>query len=186
MRRFVSMDIEATGLDDEKCQILEFGAVMGDFSDTPVDKLPSFVMRFKYDIVVGEPMGLAMNADLIRDMANNVGSWFKISDLAGAFDYWLLSQGINLATIPRLTVTGKNIGSYDRRFLARVPGWDWSAYSHKFLDPGSLFFRPTEDEELPSTVLCASRAGVVMGKRHSALEDARYVVEMIRAYYRGK
>jgi oligoribonuclease (3'-5' exoribonuclease) len=186
MKRFLSLDIETTGLDERDCQILEFGAVVGDFSDTPILELPSFQMRFKWPKLMGDPYALQLNHELIRDMAFNKGEWHLLEELAGKFRSWLLSQGYLLwANGKKITVTGKNIGSFDRRFLNLVPDWDWNFYSHRYLDPGSLWFNPARDDELPNTQECAKRAGIVVGKLHDAVEDSRLVVAMLRSYYRG-
>jgi len=53
--KYVSIDIEATGLDHTYCQMIEFGAVLDDLRhQRPLDELPQFhcyVLRDKY---VGE------------------------------------------------------------------------------------------------------------------------------------
>lgn len=188
MKTFISLDIETTGLDEHKCQILEFGAVIGDFGTEEVFGLPFFKRRFKYDEIHGEPYAIALNAGLIKDMAGNVGPWSGIQCLWNDFMSFCKECGFEFGSRIKPTVTGKNIGSFDRRFLALAPLWQWEQFSHRYLDVGSLYFDPITDLELPNTLLCASRAGVDVSrfKLHEAVDDARLVVEIIRSYYKGK
>lgn len=179
MKEFLSIDLETTGLDEEYCQILEFGAVLGDFSDTPVDSLPSLNLRFRYEQVRGEPYALMMNAGLIRDMALGIGKWVAITELVCQFEAWLKPAR-------SLTITGKNFGSFDRRFLAKVRGFNLNRFSHRILDVGSLYFNPAADQSLPNLATCAVRAGIDTGRfdLHTAVGDARLVVEIVRRFYR--
>ena len=155
-------------------------------------QLPSFKRRFKYQTLQGDPYALALNHKLI---AAGVGEWVPVDDGVWIEDFykWLRSFGWTLMwahkpPLSKITVTGKNIGSFDRRFLAQVPGWKWEDYSHRYLDVGSLYFRPDEDDVLPDLKKCASRAAinVLDYNLHDAVDDARLVVEIIRRYYRGK
>ena len=69
--KYISIDIETTGIDPETCQILSFGAILEDTSDpqTYADSF-KFYYEFHYDRISGSPMALAMNASLIKTMAN--------------------------------------------------------------------------------------------------------------------
>lgn len=131
----------------------------------------------------GEPYALALNAPLIKEMALGGPGWMSINLLWEDFNSWLSPLKVG-----KPTVAGKNVASFDRRFLALAPKWDWGAFSRRFLDPGSLFLDPKQDLELPDLTTCASRAGVDIERfqLHNAVDDARLVVEIVRAYYRGK
>jgi DNA polymerase III epsilon subunit-like protein len=184
VEKILSIDIETTGLDDERHQILEFGAVIGDFyGTTPVRELPCFKRRILWKEVHGDPYALVMNVDLLKDMTKRpVGdNYILLGHLWKQFSDWLNS----LMKPVDITITGKNFGSFDRRFLNRVLGWNWDAFSHRFLDPGSLCFEPRKDRKLPDLLTCATRVGVDWSvyKLHEAVEDARLVVAILRAYY---
>ncbi len=185
METILSLDIETTGLNEHQHQILEFGAVIGDFfGPTPVKELPAFRRRIIWSTVTGDPYALAMNADKIKDLASwtkRPAEYIKLGGLWKQFSDWL---NVNLPA-GVITITGKNFGSFDRRFLAQLHEWDWSRFSHRFLDPGSLYFNPRKDAKLPDLLTCATRAGVDFSEYnlHDAVDDARLVVAILRAYY---
>lgn len=64
--KYVSIDIETTGLDREKCEILSIGAVIEDTANPrPIDELPKYHVAIKRNGFYGEPTALTMNAGLI-------------------------------------------------------------------------------------------------------------------------
>lgn len=189
--KFLSIDIETTGLDEEWCQILEIGAVLGDLTDTSVSDLPWFQCRLYYDRVVGQPYALKLNAELIGDMdRRDSGFNYLHKDSVGSALCIWLEQHIPNFWGTKVTVAGKNYGSFDRRFLAKIPRWPSERFHHRYLDPGNLFWIPESDEVLPDTKECIRRAGLSWDpkKLHSAVWDARLVVELVRAgsKFRGK
>lgn len=72
--RYVSIDIEGTGLDVEKDQVLQIGAVVDDTdwwfgeAHVPVEDLPTFNAYILYDRIEGQIGGLAMNAGILEKM----------------------------------------------------------------------------------------------------------------------
>lgn len=67
--KYVSIDIETTGLDPENCQILSIGAVIEDTNNqVPIEDLPSFHVAILRQRIEGEPYALNMNRDLIQDI----------------------------------------------------------------------------------------------------------------------
>lgn len=68
--RYVSIDIETTGLDREACQILSIGAVIEDTNNPlPIEDLPTFHCAINRNAFHGEITALAMNASLIALMS---------------------------------------------------------------------------------------------------------------------
>jgi oligoribonuclease len=68
--KYVSIDIETTGLDPEKCDILSIGAVIEDASNPlPLDQLPSFHVAIKRENITGSMFAINMNRDLIQIMS---------------------------------------------------------------------------------------------------------------------
>ena len=69
--KYVSIDIETTGLDPEKCEILSIGAVIEDTNNPlPLDQLPSFHVAIKRENITGSMFAINMNRDLIQTMVN--------------------------------------------------------------------------------------------------------------------
>lgn len=64
--KYVSIDIESTGLNPEKCQILSVGAVVEDTNNLlPLEELPTFHCAILHNEIKGEPFALNMNKDLL-------------------------------------------------------------------------------------------------------------------------
>jgi oligoribonuclease len=69
--KYVSIDIETTGLDPEKCEILSIGAVIEDTNNPlPLDQLPSFHVAIKRENITGSMFAINMNKDLIETIVN--------------------------------------------------------------------------------------------------------------------
>ena len=64
--KYISIDIETTGLDPEKCQILSIGAVLEDTNlCLPWDEIPKFNVAILREEVTGSLRALTINKDLI-------------------------------------------------------------------------------------------------------------------------
>lgn len=183
--RYLSIDVETTGLDPSWCQTLEVAAVLADTLDftTNVEDLPTFKCRFYYDKVVGEPYALHLNAELIRDMDARpaIHNYLHPDKFWSEFTWWIECQiGLHCKD-NKLSLSGKNYGMFDSRFLERLPRWDRRHMHHRLLDPGQFFFLP-EDKVLPDLKTCIERSGLIydLKKHHKAVEDARFVVELNR------
>ena len=184
---YVSIDLETTGLDPARCQILEVGAIYDDGFKF-VDDLPIF-HKYIYDPdnwYAGEPFALQMNAKILKRLANvsavDVQNkvCIRADELATEFRSWLLNAcGWDGKTC--LTPAGKNFASFDAQFLNRVPGWkEKIKLNHRTLDPAMLWWNPLTDERLPGSQECMDRAGIKGTVAHTAVEDAEMVVRMIR------
>jgi oligoribonuclease len=67
--RYISIDVETTGLDPENCQILSIGAVIEDtLNPLPFEELPKFHAIIKRENVSGSIFALNLNRDLIQAM----------------------------------------------------------------------------------------------------------------------
>ena len=67
--KYVSIDIETTGLDPENHQILTIGAVIEDSNNPlPMDELPSIHIAILRPQIVGSPFAINMNKDIIESI----------------------------------------------------------------------------------------------------------------------
>jgi DNA polymerase III epsilon subunit-like protein len=178
MMRYAAIDIETTGLDPERCQILEIGCVIEMDWKTPVDELPSFRAVCDPGEIRGEPFALAMNAGLLREIADAKPAMItgQIIDLSG-----FICKHLGEGTI---TIAGKNFGAFDYQFLRREPQWGklrLVRHRHRFIDVGNLWWRPNCDTELPSLEACRARANLPPRPAHNAVDDCRTVIELVRA-----
>ena len=177
--KYVSIDIEGTGLDPDYCQVLELGAVIEDWV-SPVDKLPVFRRVLKYDRVQGEPVGMSMNAKLLKQMAEGgipSDELCSPMNLGWQFARWLESNGIDPKHVQ---AAGKNFAGCDAQFLKRVPDFSNSVvFNHRTIDPCMSFWQ-ADDENLPDSKTCMKRAGIDGKVAHTAVEDALAVIKMMR------
>jgi len=197
--KYVSIDIETTGLDPKHNDILEFAAVYDDLrEDVEVDKLPTYhayVYR-EDDLYRGSAYALALNHKILSILAGRGKSGYGIHNyqnsegLLFSFFNWLdkvnypdpaNSHMVGEDLYLCITPAGKNFASFDKRFLEEqcvMP--KQLRFSHRVFDPGVLYFRLGEDDMLPDSKVCMKRAGLSGEVAHTALEDAKMVVRLIR------
>lgn len=189
MMPYLSIDTESTGLDADNCRLLEIGAVAELDWVTPVEALPSFRVLLYYPFYTGEPTALAMNAILFAEIAADGPDVVTPSvAVQKLHDFIALHFGKRESgEAETVTLAGKNCSAFDLPFLRKLPTWkDRIRHRNRVLDVGNLWFNPATDDRLPDTAECLRRAGVTNPKPHSALDDARAVVAMVRARYAVK
>lgn len=182
MLRYVSIDLETTGLKPDEDQILQIAAVVdgGGLEGTPIEQLPTFNRVIHRTRVYGHPVAMAMNAALLKkcaaEPAGNVERGVFID-----FEGWLQQY----LDAKKIVGAGKNFGSFDLNFLRRV--MDTSVFHHRYLDPGMLYFDAKSDVRTPpNTETCINRlkndypGAAGMDHTHDALDDARIMVRLIR------
>jgi DNA polymerase III epsilon subunit-like protein len=181
---YVSIDIETTGLDESYCQVIEIGMVVETDWRTPIDKLPSCSFLVDPGRIVGEPFALQMNAQILREIekCRRNGGNYTDTESAVQVMFTFLKHYVDYKQAQlHFVVAGKNYGSFDARFLERLPNWKgWMKPNHRPLDPGCMYFDPRIDVNVPSTAECMARAGLDPDVKHRAEEDARNVVRLIR------
>lgn len=185
--KFVSIDIETTGLNPEKCKIIEIGAVIDDWLE-PIHNPPTFHCYVKQHMYVGEPFALSRHSEIFRRIATEeegYNYWYP-SEAVERFGRWMEKNDAYQIdpTKPdreaRAVVAGKNFGTFDDRFLRRLPHFDeWVKYHHRLIDPAMLYWDPLTDMVPPSLKVCMQRAGIGDEVAHTALEDALVVAKLI-------
>lgn len=180
--RYVSIDLETTGLNANNCQVLEIGAVYDDLSCSFRHGQTCHIFhRFvKHREYYGEPYALAMNREILYTLARGSDPDIcDVHDVVDQFASWLAGLGFN-PEIP-IVAAGKNFASFDKPFLHKLPNFDnLIKLHHRCLDPGSMYFDPAIDEIVPSTQECLRRAGLDTEVSHTAVEDALDVCRLIR------
>lgn len=192
---YCSIDIETTGLDRKKCDIIQFAAVLDDLTNPqPIEKLPTFLAYLPSSIFTGEPYALSMHPEIFRKIAdakkNKVeydekenAYYLSIYDLPVAFRNFLTKN--NVPEDPKtgsisLNIAGKNAAMFDLPFLKKkIKDWQRVYFKHRVLDPSILYYEPG-DRELPDSKKCMERAGIKGEVSHTALEDALMVVRLLR------
>ena len=180
--KFISLDIETSGLNPERHQVLELAMVLEDTEYVmPLQDLPFFNQRISYEEVTGSPFALAMNHQLIKDMhypcavplataVENAWQW-----LYDVLDH--VPVGTNM---PFVTVAGKNVGTFDIPFL-KANGFEalTEMFHRRTLDAGSALFKYNKPF-LPSLGDLIPPGRKV---QHTAYQDALDVIEVLRKKY---
>lgn len=67
--KYISIDIETTGLDPENNQILSVGAIIEDTNNPrPFEEIPKFHVAIKHEQITGSPFAINMNKGLIESI----------------------------------------------------------------------------------------------------------------------
>jgi oligoribonuclease len=184
--KYISIDLETTGLDARGCQILEFAAIIDDtncqlsFEDSP--KIHR-ILKEPHDGFRGCAFALAMNQRIFRMLCGQeeLPEGCTIIDhhaLSESFLTWAALFGLG----GKMNVAGKNFAGFDKKFLddnSKI--WDQFLH-HRCIDVGSMWVDWEVDEELPNLTLSLERAtGDKPTELHSALGDCWDVIKCVRA-----
>ena len=206
--KYISIDIETTGLDPELNDVLSIGAIIEDSANPlPYEECPKFHAAIVRHQITGSPRAINMNADLIEA----IGGWLEPKDeysrneietttgltfyyeenVVLAFHKFLFENGLtDSAEVTSkmkpvtITVAGKNFASFDKLFLERLPRWKQAIrIKQRILDPAILYVDWKTDSDVPNLDKCKERAGIQGAVTHNALEDAWDVIEVLRKKY---
>lgn len=206
--KYVSLDLETSGLDPETSQILSIGLVIEDTNNIkPIDELPSLHIVIPRKEIKGDVFAINMNADLISliNKYNNADINKSRSDLIKEHGVTFL-QEYQIPLLVRSFLTdngfpiesndslygeqvimscaGKNVAGFDIPFLSKLKQWDNYIKIHRrVLDPAILFVDWEKDDTLPNLYTCKKRAEVNGEVKHDALEDAKDVIRVLRTKY---
>jgi oligoribonuclease len=69
--KYISIDLETTGLEKDRYQILSFGAIIEDTeTKLPFEKVPKFHAGIIHNELIGSPFALNMNKEIIEGIVN--------------------------------------------------------------------------------------------------------------------
>ena len=195
--KYVSIDIETTGLNPEEDQVLEIGAIIEDTSNpTTYEDAHKFNVIVEHDSYKGSAYAINMNSrifDILAKMPSdkNKAKQYKADncivkekDVAYHFHKWLIKCGMTDNESFPLNLAGKNLGTFDLHFLKKLPGWKRMIQSRqRIIDPAILFVDWNNDTVLPNLSKCKQRACLSEHVTHHALDDAWDVIELLRTKY---
>lgn len=181
--RFLAMDIETTGIDPKTADILELGVVLRDTA------YPSFCE--KLCIKVKAKRWESSCIKWHRDQGNldyHLDLNYRVDpdEVCNILSSWFIGNGI----CEPLTVVGKNFGSFDLRFLCKLPGYlkDGKFRFHKtrIYDVGMAYAQGLNIPTLSEIITTidyntwTQPLWVQELKPHQALWDAWTVSEIVR------
>ncbi len=173
----VSFDLETTGLNPDTCQVLEVGAVA--YDPEKDDVLGEFHQIVKHNVVRGEPYALAMNSDLLRQMADKYHLDYngELATLA-LFKGWLGAMRLKAGAEGKPHALGFNVGAFDLQW--KLDGQKLkSLFHHRCVEMGS-YLAGFHDVDFPESSKDAFRNILARDVPHSALEDAKGALEIYR------
>ena len=201
--KYLSIDIETTGLDPLNDQLLSFGAIIEDTENLlPFDEIPKFHVAIKRNRIEGNLYAINMNKNLIETINLYMGTtnldekigivkktgmnFYKEEDIVDKFRQWLReNEFIHMYDgIKNLTVAGKNFATFDKLFIERLPKWNqYFRIRQRIIDPAILYVDWKNDDSLPGLSTCKTRAKLNPNVTHNAIEDAWDVIEILRLNY---
>lgn len=187
MSKFVALDLETTGNDPKKDEILQIAAIVFESTDldTPVERLPSFQTLVKRDRYFGDPFALHMNAWIFKRLANGEGQteW-------DAFDS--LSKFLDQNNVELAQLIGFNNMSFDLEFIKEAEPahepipykWDGTS-EYTFTVTTGTVQRPLDMKRFNTTrepEQFFSSRGISLGTLFATLEGPSSGRELLRKY----
>jgi oligoribonuclease len=199
--KYVSIDIETTGIDSKRDQILSIGAIIEDTkTKLPYQELPKFHVALLHERIEGSHFAINMNKDLIAninkyliskkdvrcELIEKTGMEFRSpAEAVNLLHQFLVDNGFGeYGEQLTINVAGKNFGTFDKLFLERLPAFKKCIkFRNRILDPSILYVDWANDYALPSLNECKERGGIPGAVTHDALEDAWDVIQALRKEY---
>jgi DNA polymerase III epsilon subunit-like protein len=178
--KYVSIDLETTGLDPGNCQVLEIGAVAQELGGEELDRFHAFLY---YKTLTGTPFALNLNQRILHAIIGGEGlnphrAW-------GAFYNWLEKYTNDRVVHGKVVVAGKNFATFDLPFIEVAAPHVAKQFFRRILDPAILYMR-LADPLPPDLATCLARAGLSDEVSHNAVDDAAQVRDLIEYHFKGK
>jgi len=182
--KYLSIDIETTGLDPEKCDVLEIAFIIEDTENKlPREYCPTLHLFLDNDFYNFEPKALEMNSetmDIIKKLKEKQHySLCKPGEITEKINSFLFENNIDT-----ITLAGANLEGFDMKFLSRfLTKLTLLRFNRRAIEPAHYFVDWAKDEKLPSLQECKKRAGIEGDVAHNALDDAWDVIQVLRTQY---
>lgn len=184
--KYVSIDIETTGLNPQTDQILSVALIIEDTSlNLPFTEIPKRVFYVRRERIEGSAFAVNMNIGIIQkilsdgDFELEEHEMFIDEENLIAYIRQFIYDNVGYETF---TVAGKNFATFDKLFLDELcKRYNENLnYHRRILDPSIFYLEKDNDEFLPDLTVCKLRAGVEGIVTHDALFDAWDVVQLLR------
>lgn len=189
--KYLSLDIETTGLIKGKHDILSVGMIVVNTDKVgkkpKLKELPHLYIAIEHEEICGNLYALNMNKDLIEGIVKGHVEGAKLLDVVEAGNTIVDFLDTHFGD-SKITVIGKNAAAFDipfieSRFWMTLGG---KRFRHRVLDVGSMYYDPNVLDEVPNLKQCKELAGIDGIVTHNALEDAFDVVLLERLKFGKK
>lgn len=169
---YIAIDVETSGVDPLRHQILEIAAVAWDSDDIntcsyfrrTVDPRWGGSYIYSTGDIVGEPRALIMNQRLIKEIGE--GEAFSPREVSKQFRNWCTFKG-------PLHAVGLNFGGFDWQFLKQFPDFPKELFGYRFVEIGSLLATKNGPVSAGPALGATAEKHGIEGRPHEALFDAR-------------
>lgn len=183
--KWLSLDVETSGLNCIVNQILEIAVVIDDTSypQNIIKNLPHYHRVIKHDWITWDEDACRINRRYVHALLNgdlkSLGQVISPHELVDDLRHWLVEKGLNPKN---LTCGGKNFATFDWGFLKQLWNYDDMLYIHKRVIDPAIFFHDKKDNKLPDTKTCISRCDFLDldEENHHPVEDAERVIVLVR------
>ncbi len=203
--KYVSIDIETSGLDPERHSILEVAAVATEIGSPTRHMFRALVIPNGMQVQT-DPYCAILHMRLWEELlafqlnSNSPNMIFLDKSQYGVVMNGQSLPGLvgnNLAIFlntvwpdhqrkDKITVAGKNPGTFDIPFLRKQTDFtECVQVHHRVLDVTSHFCRPDVDKCLPDLKTCVERAGIAKRTQHDAMADCLTVCDLIDKAFLG-
>jgi oligoribonuclease len=196
--KYISIDIETTGLDPETCQILQIGLVIEDTNDpSPIEDLPKLNIIVEHQVYSGQATAISMNSKLFKILGGlqnlnkeerleykKLHNIFPVGTVSKAIHAWLLNNWIETTDTGAISINaaGKNFATFDKLFLEKLPSWSSNIQiKQRVIDPAILLTDWLYDKSMPNLGTCMNRCKLDGEVTHDAVQDAIDVIRVIRS-----
>lgn len=182
--KYLSLDLETSGLDPKNHQILMVSAVVEDTNNIkPLEELPHYTCILSSDYITGSPYALGLNSWILDIISGRAGdSTYNKSPLSVVYQDFSDFLDKHFGS-DKVTVAGKNVGGFDIPFLKEQFPGIVTRFDHRTLDPAPLCVDFVNDKTIPGLKKCMSRRGVDGEVSHDAYHDALDVIRVLRTFY---
>lgn len=135
IKKYLSLDIETTGLNKEKSLIIQLAARVVN-EDLTVSE--PFNILINHEEIIGEPFALGLNGWIFKEITSKNCSYKVAHNNLTAtimFDEWINNH---FNSKEKITVAGKNAATFDLPFLKHY-GFNTGRFSHRVIDVGSMY-----------------------------------------------
>lgn len=176
---YVALDVETTGLDAQKHQVLQIGAVA--LTHTDINQCETFSVFvdptqgpktgvYGQDIV-GEPYALAMNSWILDELAGGAG--IPAMEATDRLTAWLSQFDPQNESARFINTVGVNFGSFDWQFLKNLPFFPTKFFGYRHTEVGSRFATPFGPVSMTERFKQIAEKHNIEGQAHEAVFDAR-------------